>query len=190
MKEALVYGSVVISSTMRIQALGGFTLCMLALVSGARAANTTPAVTVGVVIAPATGAANVPAANPAPVATLSPAVEASLTRSIPNHTPSTPAIDPQSAGQANLLAAEQSDVIVTDDRFYPRYRHDSNKISPLTGLPFARNTSEEFAAATATNITLRNPHHKKLLKLTSEAYPILERAVFGSVFHYWKAYKV
>jgi hypothetical protein len=160
---------------MRIQAIGGFALCILALVGGARAANTAPPV---------------PVASPAPAATLSPVVAASLTRSIPKHTASTPAIDPKSAGEANLLAAEQGDVIVTDDRFYPRYRHDSGKISPLTGLPFARNTSEEFAAATATNVMLRNPHRKKLLKLTSVAYPVLERAVLGSVFHYWKAYKV
>jgi hypothetical protein len=149
-------------------------------------------------LAAGTGTRTAHAAQPAPgiaapspePASLSPAVVASITRAIPTHVSQAPTVNPVSNGTANLLGAEQADVIVTDDRFYPRYRHDSDKISPLTGLPFARNTSEEFVAATTTNIMLRDPHRSKLLKWTSYAYPVLERAVVGSMFHYWKAYKV
>ena len=120
---------------------------------------------------------------------LDPQVYASLVRSIP-HDDVSQSSDHASTRLANLLAAEQLAVIFTDDRYYTKYKHCAGKMNPLSGLPFARSINEELMAAAAMNITLRDDHHKKLLKWTMYAYPILERAVLGSVFHYWKAFRI
>jgi hypothetical protein len=92
----------------------------------------------------------------------------------------------ESAALANAVAAEQILVITTDDRFYTLSPHDAGKIDPLTGLPFARNESEEFAAAVGMNFMLRNHHQLKLLRYTATAFPILERSIIGVGISCWK----
>jgi hypothetical protein len=98
-----------------------------------------------------------------------------------------PARADDTASLANAIAAEQILVITTDDRNYPVLPRDGMKMDPLTGLPFARNEREEFAAAIGTNFMLRNPHHMKLLHLTASAFPIFERSIIGVGIHFWKA---
>lgn len=99
---------------------------------------------------------------------------------------STAARADDTAALANAIAAEQIVVITTDDRFYLQYPRDSMKMDPLTGLPFARSVPEEFGAAAAMNLMLRNPHHIKLLHVTAAAFPILERSIIGIGIHFWK----
>ncbi|HXW51212.1 MAG TPA: hypothetical protein VEJ41_04420 [Candidatus Acidoferrales bacterium] len=97
-----------------------------------------------------------------------------------------PARADDNAALANAIAAEQVIVISTDDQFYTQFPHDSMKLDPLTGLPFARDEREEFAAAIGMNFMLRNPHHTRLLHLTATAFPILERSIIGVGVHFWK----
>lgn len=97
---------------------------------------------------------------------------------------------PLDRGLANLLLLEQAVVISTDDRFYVNLRHDAGKISPLTGLPFAKSIAEESVTAAAMNFMLRNPKQEKLLRWTSVAFPVLERSIIGSFYHPWKTHRL
>lgn len=89
-------------------------------------------------------------------------------------------------GVADWLAVEQGVVISTDDWSYPHSRHDAGKVDPLTGLPFARSVAQEAATAAVMNLWLRTPHQAKLLRLTSIAFPVLERSIIGSFYRPWK----
>jgi hypothetical protein len=145
-------------------------------------------------LSPETTALVISAPTPDPTigtpGSLAPAVVASLLREIPQTDPAEADTVHHSTRLANLLALEQLVVIFTDDKNYIHYRHRAGKINPLSGLPFARSVNEELMAAMTMNLTLRDTHHEKMLKWTMYAYPVLERAVLGSIFHYWKAFRM